>query len=58
LVTGHLQFEKETADILGIPYDDAAQGCMIPTAYTIGTDFKPAKRPPIDDFLSYDSWDF
>ena len=56
MTTGHLKYEREAADILGIPYEETAQGCLIPTAYTIGTDFKPAKRPPVDDFIYLNGW--
>ena len=39
--------EREVAEILGIPYDKVTQGGLFPIAYTIGTDFKPAKREPL-----------
>jgi nitroreductase len=42
--TLHLVYERETADILGIPFDKYTQGGLTPLAYTIGTDFKPAPR--------------
>lgn len=45
--------EKEIADILGIPYEEYTQVGMFPIAYTIGTDFKPAWRKPVDEVLSY-----
>ena len=53
MTTGHLKYEQEAADVLGIPYDDVAQVCMIPTAYTIdgNTHFKSARRPPVDEFI-------
>ena len=40
--TFHLAHEREAAELLGIPYDDVMQAALIPVAYTIGTDFKPA----------------
>ncbi len=52
----HLQYEREAADVLGIPYDDYAQGLLIPTAYTVGTDFKPAPRKPLDDVVHWEHW--
>ena len=58
MTTGHLKYEREAADVLGIPYDDVAQVCMIPTAYTIdgNTQFKAARRPPIDEFIRIDRY--
>ena len=48
--------EKEAADLLGIPYDKVTQGGLFPIAYTIGTDFKPAKREPLSKVLHWDKW--
>ena len=39
----HLFHEREAAEILGIPYDEIMQAALIPVAYTIGTDFQPAR---------------
>lgn len=55
--TLHLVYEKEAANILGIPYDDVSQGLLIPTAYTRGTNFKPARRRPLEEVLHFDQWD-
>lgn len=54
--TMHLAREQEAADILGIPYDSVAQVAMIPVAYTIGTDFKPAPRLPLEQVVHWDQW--
>ena len=54
--TLHLGFEKESAQILGIPYDNTTQVALIPIAYTKGTDFKPAARKPLESFLYINSW--
>jgi nitroreductase len=48
--------EREVADLLGIPYDRVSQGGLFPIAYTIGTDFKLAKREPLDKVLHWDRW--
>lgn len=53
--TLHIAYEKEAASILGLP-DDVHQAAMIPTAHTIGTDFKPAARRPLDEVLHWDRW--
>jgi nitroreductase len=52
----HLAHEQEAAELLGIPYDDVMQAALIPVAYTIGTDFKPAVRAPLDSMVHWDRW--
>jgi nitroreductase len=54
--TIHLMFEKQVAELLGIPYDEITQVALSPIAYTKGTDFKPARRKPIDGVLHVDAW--
>ncbi|GAB10410.1 putative oxidoreductase [Gordonia araii NBRC 100433] len=53
--TLHLVYEREVAEILGIP-DGIAQGVLLPVAYYTGTDFKPAPRRPIDEVLHINEW--
>ena len=48
--------EREVAELLGIPFDKVSQGGLFPIAYTIGTDFKPAKREPLSKVLHWDRW--
>ena len=48
--------EQQVAELLGIPFDKVTQGGLFPIAYTIGTDFKPAKREPLDKVLHWDRW--
>jgi nitroreductase len=43
----HLFFEEEVAKLLGIPYAEVMQACLIPLAYTKGTQFKPGRRDPL-----------
>jgi len=54
--TFHLMHEREAAEILGIPYDEVTQVALIPVAYTVGTDFKPGKRKPLDTMVHWDTW--
>jgi nitroreductase len=54
--TFHLMHEDRAAEILGIPYDKVTQVALIPVAYTLGTDFKPGKRKPLDAMVHWDSW--
>lgn len=55
LTTLHLLSEREVAGILGIP-DDVMQVALLPVAYTIGTDFKPARRPPVEEITHWNDW--
>lgn len=52
----HLYREREAADVLGLPYDEIMQAALIPVAYTIGTDFRPARRKPLDTMVHWDRW--
>jgi len=56
LTTLHLAFEPEAADVLGIPYEQVMQVGLIPVAYTLGTNFKPAARKPLASVLHWDRW--
>jgi nitroreductase len=56
MTTSHL-YRREDADrILGIP-DGYVQTCLIPVAYTLGTDFRPANRRPVREVAFLDHWD-
>lgn len=55
LTTLHLGFEKEAAEILGIP-DNVVQTALLPVAYTLGQDFKRASRPPVADITHWNAW--
>lgn len=54
--TVHLYYEQEAAEVLGIPYEQVMQTALIPVAYTLGTDFKPAPRLPLESVLHHDRW--
>ena len=56
LTTVHLYYEPEAAEVLGIPYEHVTQAALIPMAYTLGTDFKPAPRIPLESVLHWDRW--
>jgi nitroreductase len=53
--TLHLAKEQEAAELLGIP-DTVTQVALFPIAYTIGDDFKPASRPPVEGITYWDEW--
>jgi len=54
--TLHLMHEKEIADLLGIPFEEYTQVALIPLAYTKGTNFKPAYRPPVETVMHVNEW--
>jgi nitroreductase len=58
LTTIHLigDGEERVAELLGIPFEKVTQGVMLPVAYTIGTDFRPAKRQPLESVLHWNAW--
>ena len=53
--TLHLAYEQEAGEILGIP-DTVTQAALIPVAYTIGDEFQPAKRRPIEKITYWNAW--
>src|SRR5215831_9127527 len=53
--TLHLRRGDEAAELLGIPANIMQVG-LLPVAYTIGTDFKPAQRPPLEDITHWEQW--
>jgi nitroreductase len=52
----HVAREQEAAALLGIPYDEVMQAALIPVAYTLGTEFKPAVRAPLESMAHWDRW--
>ena len=54
--TWHLRYEREAADILGIPYDEVMQAALIPVAHTRGSDFKPTERKAVEDVVRWNEW--
>ena len=55
LTTLHLSFEKQAAEILALP-DHVMQVALLPVAYTLGTDFKRAQRPPVAEITHWNGW--
>jgi len=55
--TLHLFYERDAAEVLGSPYDEVTQTALIPLAYTIGDEFKPGARLPLETFGRWDGWD-
>ena len=55
LTTLHLMHEQEAAQLLGVP-DSVMQVALLPVAYTMGTDFKRASRPPVANITHWNQW--
>ncbi|AUS77262.1 nitroreductase [Actinoalloteichus sp. AHMU CJ021] len=51
----HLPYERQVAELLGIPAG-VSQICLIPVAYTRGTDFRPADRYPARKRTFWEGW--
>lgn len=54
--TLHLAYEREVAEILGIPYDEFTQAGLTPIAYYKGEDFAPAARVPLESITHWNGW--
>ncbi len=55
LTTLHLMHESEAAALLGIP-GTVTQVGLLPVAYTVGQDFRPAARRPAPEITYWDAW--
>jgi nitroreductase len=53
--TLHLRLAERAAELLGIP-DDYIQCALLPVAYTLGADFRPAHRPAPETIVHWDGW--
>jgi nitroreductase len=53
--TLHLIKERDAAALLDIP-DDVTQVGLIPVAYTLGNDFKPGPRQPVEELTYWNTW--
>jgi nitroreductase len=54
--TYHLDYEREAADVLGIPFETVTQTGLIPVAHTDGRAFKPARRRPLGEVVHRNGW--
>lgn len=53
--TMHLAKERQVAEVLGIP-SNVTQAALFPVAYTVGTNFRPARRPSAETITYWDGW--
>lgn len=56
LTTAHLEREADVAALVGIPHDEVTQVALVPVAHTVGDDFKPATRRPLDTVVHWNAW--
>jgi nitroreductase len=54
--TLHLAYEREVAEVLGIPYERFTQAGLTPIAFFTGAGFKPAARIPLEGITHWDGW--
>jgi nitroreductase len=53
--TLHLAYEREAAELLGIP-DTVTQCALVPVAHHLGDDFRPAARRPVEEITYRNGW--
>ncbi len=53
--TLHLRYERDVAEVLGIP-ETVTQAALLPVAYYTGDDFKPAVRVPAPEVTYWNEW--
>src|SRR5258708_39611251 len=54
--TLHLKFEKETAELLGMPYERITQAALITLGFSTGGEFKAAESNPLAPHVPPDTW--
>jgi nitroreductase len=56
LLTSQLSYEREIAEVLGIPYETTTQAAMVAVGHLTGSGMSPARRRPVDEVLSWNRW--
>jgi len=54
--TLHLKYERETAELLGIPYERYTQAALITLGFSTGGEFKPAERIALENLVHWEQW--
>jgi nitroreductase len=54
--TLHIRYEREVADLLGIPYERYTQAALLAMGFSTGGEFHPAKRIPLEGIAHWDKW--
>jgi nitroreductase len=57
ITAAHLEYEREVAELLSIPYETVMQICALPVAWYTGTSFRPAARRPLSEVVFEDIFD-
>ncbi|HVB07050.1 MAG TPA: nitroreductase family protein [Acidimicrobiales bacterium] len=52
--TMHLSYEREAAELLGIPYDEVAQVALVPVGYLLGAALRAAPRRDLGSVVHRD----
>jgi nitroreductase len=55
MTTVHIERHQEMADLLGIP-DNVTQAALVPVAYLMGDDLRPARRRPAREVAFREGW--
>jgi nitroreductase len=56
LTTAHLDYERECAEIVGLPYESVTQAALVPVAFYTGATFRPSPRLPLEAVVHFDTW--
>ncbi len=54
--TLHLKYEREVAELLGIPYERYTQAALLALGFSTGGEFKPAQRVPLHGIVHWEKW--
>ncbi len=54
--TLHLRYEREVAELLGIPHERYTQAALLALGFSTGGEFKPAQRIPLDGIVHWEKW--
>ncbi|AYF73833.1 nitroreductase family protein [Nocardia yunnanensis] len=57
LTTAHLAYEREVAELLGIPFDEVTQVAMLPVAHLRPGAEGPVRRTPAAELTGWDGWE-
>lgn len=57
MTTAHLAYEREVAELLGIPFDEVSQVALLPVAHLLpGRATAPPRRTPAAEVTGWDGW--
>jgi nitroreductase len=54
--TLHLKYEREVAELLGIPYERYTQAALLTIGFSTGGEFHPAERIPVESLVHWEQW--